>query len=149
MIHGNHKIHMRELPISFPRALSEKRTLPTLHGKKILVVDDSTDTRFILTKILTANGAQIDETDNGASGLEKALSGEYDVILLDIQMPVLDGIQTLQELRKKGYSKPVIALTAHAMAEEKERCLKLGFNDYITKPINKTILIEHISQAHS
>lgn len=115
-----------------------------LDHTKVLVIDDSEDNRFLITQILQTCGAETDEADNGASGLDKALRNEYDVILMDLQMPVMDGRQSTQQMREQGITTPIIALTAHALKEERQRALQEGFTDYLTKPINRDLLITTI-----
>ncbi|RZA27262.1 MAG: PAS domain S-box protein [Proteobacteria bacterium] len=117
---------------------------------RVLIVDDSPDNRAIVARFLKLAGAQFDVAENGAIAVEKALSHHYDVILMDIQMPVMDGYEALIQLRKKGYEKPIMALTAHAMKEEKDRCLEAGFNEYLSKPVDRQSLLRLIKDlTHS
>lgn len=118
---------------------------PDLSGLKVLVVEDSLDVQALVAKYLVSVDAQIDMANNGREGLNKALKYPYDLILMDISMPELDGFEATQRLRQKGFKKPIIAMSAHAMKEEKDRAIKIGFNDYITKPMNRNLLIEKIS----
>lgn len=116
----------------------------TLRGRSILVVDDSPDNRAIVGLFLKGIGASIVEAANGLEGYELALRQHFDLVLMDIQMPVMDGYQAMQKLSASGYQKPVAALTAHAFKEEKERCIAAGFTGYITKPINRTTLLKGV-----
>lgn len=118
-----------------------------LAGKRVLLVEDSEDNQRLVQKLLNMEGAQVDIAANGALGLEAALKNQYDVVLMDIQMPVMDGYEATKRLREKGYADPIIALTAHAMLEEKERCLRSGFSDYLSKPISRSDLIDRIVHA--
>lgn len=113
----------------------------SLKDKTILVVDDSPDNRVIASLFFKKTGAKIVEATNGEEGVKLALSNSFDLVLMDIQMPVLDGYQALTRLKEAGYKTPVVALTAHAFKEEKDRCLNMGFDDYLTKPINRETLI--------
>ncbi|MES2770347.1 MAG: PAS domain S-box protein [Bdellovibrionota bacterium] len=122
-----------------------KKLQPTLKDLNILVVEDSLDIQALVSKYLKYAEANIEIANNGKEGLEKALHGNFDLVLMDISMPELDGFEATQKLRESGFKKPIIAMSAHAMKEEKERAVKNGFNDYITKPMNKTQLIEKIS----
>lgn len=123
-----------------PAAASGRR----LDGMKVLVVDDTEDNQLILRIFLSQSGASVDCADNGKDGMTLATSRDYDVILLDIQMPGLDGYQVVSGLRSRGYSKPVLALTAHALKGEREKCLSAGFTDFMTKPIVREMLIDRL-----
>lgn len=116
-----------------------------LEGLKILVVEDSPDIQVLVSKYLTSAEAKIDMASNGQEGLTKALAEKYDLVLMDISMPILDGFEATTQLRKHGFKKPIIAMSAHAMKEEKDRAIEVGFNDYITKPMNRRLLIEKLS----
>jgi signal transduction histidine kinase/CheY-like chemotaxis protein len=117
-----------------------------LDGVNILVVDDSIDNQVLLSIFLSAAGAKVTCADNGEQGVEKALSGNFDIILMDISMPVLDGLQATQRLRNNSYKKPIIALTAFALKEERDRSLASGFDDHLTKPIDQKELIYKIAK---
>lgn len=106
-----------------------------LKGKRILLVDDSADNQTLIRVLLSRKGAHVDGAMNGLEGVRKARANEYDLVLMDIQMPILDGYEATRRLRQDGYLKPIVALTAHSMKEDRERCLNSGCNDYITKPI--------------
>ncbi len=124
--------------------------LPTndsLEGRKILVVDDSPDNRLLVNLFLRAAGATVEEAENGQTGLAAAITKGVDAVLMDIQMPVMDGYQAMTKLREMGYKKPVIALTAHAFKEERDRCMAAGFSQYLTKPIDRALLIRTISNS--
>jgi len=113
---------------------------------KILLVDDSLDNQLIVTHLLRTTGAKIETANNGREGVDKAKQNNYDLILMDLQMPVLDGYGAIQELKQSGYRKPIIALTAHAMKEERVRCLESGFIDHLSKPVDRHLLIKVIDQ---
>lgn len=115
-----------------------------LDGIKILVVDDSPDNQLIISRYLSSAGGQVDLASNGSDAIMKANSYNYDVLLMDLRMPIMDGYQTTSELRRSGYQNPIIAVTAHALAEEKQRCLNSGFNDFISKPISRETLVETV-----
>ncbi len=117
-----------------------------LKNTKILVVDDSPDNRQLIQFYLMRAGAHVEVAENGREGIEKAFGGSFDVVLMDIQMPILDGNAAMRELKSSGYKKPVVALTAHAMSEEKDHSLSLGFSDYVTKPIQRDVLVRTIRE---
>ncbi|MNK92412.1 Autoinducer 2 sensor kinase/phosphatase LuxQ [compost metagenome] len=116
-------------------------------GFKVLAVDDSPDNRELIKTLLKSSGLEITEAESGEKALNQASTQHFDLILMDIQMPGLDGYSTLLELRKRGFQGPVIALTAHAMKEDKDRALAAGFDDHLTKPINSKLLMQTI-QSH-
>lgn len=133
--------------VDLPKPSSLVADLPkagSLEGKTILIVDDSEDNRVIVNLFLREFGAKIEEATNGEEAVLLATKKDFDVILMDIQMPVLDGYQALSRLKELGYSKPVIALTAHAFKAERDRCLHAGFANYITKPIHRGNLVRMI-----
>ncbi|WP_413585096.1 response regulator [Bdellovibrio sp. HCB274] len=113
-------------------------------GFKVLAVDDSPDNRELIKSLLHTSGIDVTEVDSGEAALNQASMQKYDLVLMDIQMPGLDGYSTLSELRHRGFQGPVVALTAHAMKEDKERALAAGFADHLTKPINSHQLIQTI-----
>lgn len=120
-----------------------------LKNTKVLVVDDSSDNRDLITQFLQAAGAEVDCASDGIDGISKALSNEYQVILMDIQMPILDGYKATTQLRLQGYDRPIIALTAHALKQEKINSINAGCNDHLTKPIDRKTLIEQVNKhAH-
>lgn len=115
-----------------------------LSDAKILLIEDSPDNQFLISFVLSKQGARVEIANNGLEGVDMALTNSYDVVLCDIQMPIKDGYDTVRELRLQGYSVPIVALTAHAMKEEQSRALKSGFSDYLTKPIEKSELFATI-----
>ena len=115
-----------------------------LQGLKVLVVDDSAENRMLVEVYLKREGAVVDEADNGEQAVQMALHNEYDTVLMDIQMPGIDGYEALAKLKRSNYQKPVLALTAHAMHEERIRALASGFSDHIPKPVNRNNLVEAI-----
>ena len=124
----------------------KKDSVQELAGRKILVVEDSPDNQLLLRLFLSKHKMQIDFASNGEEGMTKALAADYDIILMDMQMPVMDGYTATRLLREKGYVKPIVALTAHAMKEDRELCLKAGCDDYLTKPIEPNSLYGTISK---
>lgn len=126
-----------------PKPKSPSRSLQNL---KVLLVEDSPDNQTLFSLYLRSTGAQVDIVSDGRQGVERALEKHFDVILMDIQMPEMDGHAATCALREKEYAGPIIALTAHAMNEERTRCFQSGFNDYLTKPIAKGDLIAVLSR---
>ena len=121
--------------------------LSCLKGLKILIVDDSQDNQLLFTQLFARRGAHLEIASNGREGVDRASAGDFDLILMDMQMPVLDGYGATQELRNKGYTKPIIALTAYAMKEEKDKCVAIGCDAHLSKPINMTAAVETIKSV--
>lgn len=113
-----------------------------LQGYCILVVDDSPDIRALLKVYLHAAGATVITASDGQEAIERIEVEKFDLVLCDLQMPRKDGYQTVVELRAKNMSLPILALTAHAMQEERIRCLSIGFNDHLVKPIAARKLVK-------
>jgi len=120
----------------------DDREHTSLKDFDVLVVEDSPDNQMLLRMILQKVGAKVTVANDGLEGIEQALAKRYDVILMDIQMPNRDGHETTRELRSKGYSGPIVALTAHAMKEEHERAMQSGFSHFMTKPIDRKSLLD-------
>jgi PAS domain S-box-containing protein len=125
---------------------NESGVLPHNTQIKVLVVEDSPDNRMLISAYLAASNANLEFAENGATGVEKALANRFDLILMDIQMPEMDGYEALQRLRDSSYNGPVVALTAHAMKGDRERCLTAGFNDYLCKPVSRKALIDILAR---
>ncbi|NJM09651.1 MAG: response regulator [Bdellovibrionaceae bacterium] len=115
------------------------------NGKRVLVIEDSEDNQLLISRYLGAVGIQVDLASNGFEGLEKLEKSLYDLVVLDIQMPGMDGHQVARTLRDKGFVQPIIALTAHAFKEDRERAFRNGINEYLTKPINRSVLLRTLS----
>lgn len=139
---------MNEMRSPSSRASTETITralsMPKLDGLKILLAEDSADNQVLLTRILEALGAKVALAENGEEAITLALKTKVDLVLMDIQMPLLDGYEATRRLREKGFTKPILALTAHALDSELERALEAGCNDRILKPIDTEKLISTI-----
>lgn len=140
------EIEIPKKDAQIPEPTRSPSTLPRLDGARILVVDDSPDNQTIIRLFLTAVGAEVSLANNGLEAVEKMTGTAHDVVLMDIQMPLMDGYQALKIVNQNGYRGPILALTAHALKEEKDRCLAAGFTDYMSKPINRGLLIERLAQ---
>ncbi|MFO0870867.1 MAG: ATP-binding protein [Pirellulales bacterium] len=117
-------------------------TPPQLGGLRVLVVDDGLANRRLISLVLARAGARLEQAENGLQACELVSEGRaFDVILLDMQMPVLDGYAAATRLRQLGVQAPIIALTAHAMTGDREKCLAAGCSDFLTKPINADELL--------
>ncbi len=117
----------------------------SLESKSILVVDDSLDNLEIIMLFLNSYGASPDIANNGEEALRKVQTKSYDVILMDIEMPIMDGFDVIQELRLRKDKTPVIALTAHALPEDRLKTKTAGFFEHVSKPIDFNYLASLIS----
>ena len=113
-----------------------------LKGMRVLLVEDVPTNRLIATEMLESFGASVSTAENGRIALERVASTPVDVVLMDIQMPEMDGLEATRRLRTdpRWQNLPIIAMTAHAFEEERQRCLAAGMNDFITKPIDPPLL---------
>jgi signal transduction histidine kinase/CheY-like chemotaxis protein len=123
-----------------------------LSGGRILLAEDGLDNQRLIAFHLTRAGANVEIANNGLIAMEKALTASragmgFDIVLMDIEMPEMDGLTATRNLRESRYDGKIVALTAHAMAGDRDRCLEAGCDDYLTKPINKQKLIEMCTQS--
>ncbi len=116
-------------------------------GMRVLVVEDSEEILLLIHNFLEFLGAKCQFAENGKKGVEQALQLNPDIILMDIQMPVMDGYAATRILREKGFKKPIVALTARILTEEKENCLAAGCDDCVAKPFNLNTLIEALQRG--
>lgn len=103
---------------------------------KILVVDDGAENRELMRLVIEEQGIETDEAEDGLEALTKVASQPYDLILMDVQMPRMDGYSAVKAIRDQGIKVPIIALTAHAMKGIEQRCFDAGYSGYMSKPIN-------------
>ena len=117
---------------------------------EILVAEDNLINQKLATYMLTNLGHKVVIAANGQDALDKFRAGNFDVILMDVQMPVMDGFEATQLIRavekESGKRTPIVALTAHAMKGDRERCLEAGMDDYISKPINNKELTDALTR---
>ncbi len=118
---------------------------PQLEGLRILLVEDGPDNQRLISHVLRRAGAIVTLASNGVEGVEAFESvvktEPFHVVLVDIQMPQMDGHEATRRLRARGYETPIIALTAHAMAGDRTACVQAGCDSYLTKPIDRELLV--------
>ena len=114
----------------------------TIQGAKILVVDDGSTNRKLISVVLRRAGAEVSSAENGQQAVELVNGGSFDLVLMDMQMPVMDGYTATKRLRDAGQTVPIIALTANAMKGDEQKCLSTGCSGYLTKPIDSKKLVE-------
>lgn len=152
---GGGSLFTLSLPVTFARrakpALKHVAELPDsklpLVASKILLVDDSLDNQMLISRILELLGADVDLASDGVEGIEKAMAGNFDVVLMDLQMARMGGVEATRVLRQRGYTRLIVALTAHALQEDRQRCLSVGCTEYLTKPVQRTHLVQVIERV--
>jgi signal transduction histidine kinase/ligand-binding sensor domain-containing protein len=128
---------------------SEQGQQRGLNYGTILVVEDNRINQTVLTHQLKNLGYAVEVAQNGAEAVEKVKTSRYDLIFMDVQMPVMDGLQATQEIRNLGEnsgSTPIVAVTANAFQSERDRCFAFGMDGYLTKPVDKNLLKETLDR---
>lgn len=133
--------------LKFPTAGQSSGAKKPLDKIKVLVVDDAVDLRVLMRRFLEKQGALVETCENGLEAVDKALAEQYDVVLMDIKMPVMDGHEATQILRQRGFKQTIIAVTAHASADDKQKSLEVGCDYYLSKPVDFAFLTETILKA--
>lgn len=120
-----------------------------LTGMKILLAEDTEVVAFLVSRLLEAKGAQIDLAVNGLEAVNLASSNKYSVVLMDIRMPVMDGLQAAKILRSRGIDVPIIALSANVLKEDREASLAAGCNAHLAKPVDANELVRVVRKVTS
>lgn len=137
------KGNIEDLP--FKEIVATDTTL--LQGKKILVTDDNEMNQLVAATILLNYGAEITEAFNGAEAIEKIKETAFDLVLMDVQMPVMDGIEAVKIIRETiDKNLPIVALTAYAINGDNQKCIAAGMNDYLSKPFEESQLLNIVSK---
>jgi len=139
-----------------PPATTPSRESPSLHGIRVLLAEDGPDNQRLIQHICRRAGIEVVVVENGQAAMECALAEQargspFAVILMDMQMPVMDGYSATEGLRRQGYQGPIIALTAHNMSGDRDKCLAAGCSEYASKPVDRGLLLETIRRlaAHA
>ena len=118
---------------------------------RVLLAEDGRDNQLLITHYLRKAGAEVEVADDGAAALQRGMDAleagsRFDLILMDMHMPELDGYEVTQRLREAGWSGPIVALTANAMPGDRQRCIDAGCDEYITKPVDRARLVDLCAQ---
>lgn len=144
---------LQTISIAFDRSKGTQHTAgfasvaPTssteLRALRILLAEDSSDNQMLVRSYLKQNPYHLDIAGHGASALEQFKSGNYDLILMDMQMPTMDGVTATREIRRLAPQSavPIVAMTANVMQEDRQRCFEAGMNDFVSKPIDPDELV--------
>jgi CheY-like chemotaxis protein len=127
---------------SLTRPAGSDRPAASRINGTVLVAEDSPDIQRIVVRLLKGAGLDVEVVEDGLQALEAVGRRHFDVILMDMQMPRLDGYGATSSLRRSGYAGPIVALTAHALHEDRERCLRAGCTDYLAKPVDRQTLLD-------
>ena len=137
-------------PVAAPVALVVEEAAPALEGLRALLVEDNPTNRLVASKMLEALGLSVSMAEHGGLGVDAARQGRFDLILMDVQMPVMDGLEATRRIRALGgeaASTPIIGLTANAMAHQRETYVVAGMDGLVAKPISPTALVAEISRV--
>ncbi len=140
-------IDLANVQLQLQKEAAKKVTMDIrLDGARVLLVDDAEDNCILFKYLLQAAGATVEVGNNGLEAIEMTRNNNYDVVLMDIQMPVLDGMTATIALREEGFKTPIVALTANASKEERAHCLAAGFSDHISKPVSRKTLLQVVEK---
>ena len=123
-----------------------KHSTPNLSGAHVLLVDDNDFNRQVGRELINLTGATVSTANDGAEAVAAVAAGQYDLVLMDLQMPVMDGYTAATQIRQRWPDLPVLALTAHALVEERQNVLAAGMNDILTKPILPDVLFSMLQR---
>lgn len=142
---GQEKVSMEDMP---PEAHEQHIYTESLQGAHVLLVEDNLLNQELATELLQSNGIQVTLAENGQVALKKLREQDFDGVLMDCQMPIMDGYQATKEIRKQArfHDLPIIAMTANVMVQDLEKARQAGMNDYIGKPLNISHMFKTMSQ---
>ena len=131
-------------------AVAEQGELEKINAR-VLIADDARDVRLVTSRFLTRTGAEVVEVVNGSEAVQAVRDAEqknrpFDIILMDIQMPEVDGYEATQKIREEGYTMPIIALTAGATSDEVQAAMDSGCTEFVAKPVDAPNLIRRVHE---
>jgi two-component system sensor histidine kinase/response regulator len=131
-----------------PETAGELRVLDHFAGARVLLAEDNELNQEVATDLLAETGLIVDVAENGAIALEKLEEHDYDLVLMDMQMPVMDGVTATREIRKQARfaNLPIVAMTANALSSDRDHCIAAGMNDHLPKPIDPDLLLTTLRQ---
>lgn len=118
----------------------------SLAGRRILMAEDTLDTSRFIATVLQGAGAEVVAVDNGRDAVDSALNDPFDVILMDVRMPELDGLTATRQLRQLGYDRPIVAFTSLAGAEHRRKCLVAGCDEHLALPSEPKRIVDVVSR---
>ncbi len=131
-------------PVSQPVG-PRRRGAGPLRGR-VLLVEDSLDNQRLIARTLERVGLEVTVASDGRAGVDAAMEGDFALVLMDIQMPRMDGLDATRELRSRGFQVPIVAMTANTEPEARRRCIDAGCNDFLTKPVDRMVLLERLAR---
>lgn len=134
-------VHKEKTPLKFSSRENPADRDLRGHGARILLAEDSPDLEALMRFYVEREGYRVDSAHNGEEAVSMAKSRDYEVILMDVQMPVLDGLEATRQLRRSGYKKPIVALTAHALRDDVKKSLDAGCDAHLSKPVDRKDLL--------
>jgi PAS domain S-box-containing protein len=147
-------VWLQSLPVpghEAPEVRDARQQIPVLEGD-ILLAEDNADIRRLVGMYIRRTGAQLTVAENGHDAVLRAHEHNFDLVLMDMHMPVMSGVEALQTLRQDGYTNPIVVLTANALKSERDRCLEMGFDEFMSKPVDAgqfyALLSRYLRPAH-
>jgi CheY-like chemotaxis protein len=139
-------LNRKKMPTVVEKIVQSFKKSNRLEGLKILLAEDSADNEIVMKFYLTKEGAALTYVQNGMEAIEAVKHSDFDIILMDIEMPLLDGLEATRQIRQSGFKKPIIALTGHATRDDAIKSLSAGCDSHLTKPIAKETLVAEVQK---
>ncbi len=126
---------------------NKPQTQRKMYSAKVLIAEDNPANQMLIKTLLNKHGIEVTLVDDGQKAIEAIQDQDFDMVFMDMQMPVMNGYEATQALRQDGYKTPIIALTANAMSGDRDKCLEVGCNDYLSKPIDQQKLRDLLEES--